>query len=82
MANSAVPVMEPDTGSWILRIEVPSEQVPEPRSDHQHIDVEDPEMAAVYLRQLYELVGPIKSTLVSYHGRWTCPDCGEWRLAP
>ena len=82
MGRSAALVVEPGSGAWILRIDLPDERVAKPRISHQHIDVDSPEAAATYLRHLNELVGPVKSNLEHYSGKWRCPDCHAWRLAP
>lgn len=82
MEQSADPARDRVSGAWILRIDIPDENVPSPRSNHQHVDVESPEAAAIYLHRLNDLVGPVQSHLEQYRVRWECPECRAWRLAP
>jgi hypothetical protein len=82
MGRSAGLVPDSESGAWILRVDLPDERIPKPRTGHSHIDVESPEAAAIYLRHLNELVGPVKSNLEHYSGRWYCSECKAWRLAP
>lgn len=81
MDKSAGLVAASESGAWILRIDLPDERIPKPRTGHQHIDVDSPEAAASYLRQLNELVGPVQSHLEHYSKRWFCAECRAWRLA-
>jgi len=82
MGKSAALAPDLGSGAWILRIDLPDERISKPRAGHQHIDIKDPSEAAIYLRHLNELVGPVKSNLEHYSGRWICPECKQWRLAP
>lgn len=63
---------------WVLTVHEPSA----PRGpQHKHIDIGDPQEAAVIIGEINDQFGkPLQYDLEQFVEEWHCPDCGAWRV--
>ena len=50
---------------------------------HGHVDVEDPQWAAIVIDVITDIRGaPPRATVTSWNLEWHCSRCGAWRSEP